>query len=516
MREEHVNRLERPNVVALSVAKVALSVRSKLLCAFLGITCLLLGLALFAMMALQQSNRRVEAMIHDQERIAYFNNIHTSFGEMNLMNLSLVIDQTPGDNSDEVFAFPAASFIGQIENLQIYIGQGTRRFVQPGSEDAKDIDAIRADLKNIKDKAAAMVRFRRQGRMEETADLGLDELFREIRSVQRDTHSLVRRVEQEMRDRASRTAEDQQSSRKMVAAAAATSIGLALLFGYAISSSLIWPVRRIGETLGVVARGNFEARVTVPNRDELGELAKNVNATSERLGNLYSKVETQRAELAAEHARSEALLYNLLPKDIAGRLKVEPERTIADSLPQVAILFADIVDFTPRASKLAPEDVVGFLNKIFSAFDQLANEHGLEKIKTIGDAYMVAAGIPSPCRDPVHRVAEMALDMQSTVAKLAQEFPEGLQVRIGLHTGPAVAGVIGNQKLFYDVWGETVNTASRMESHGDPGRIQVTTAAKEELDSDYIFVSRGTVDVKGVGEMETWWLTGKRVEPQRW
>lgn len=211
--------------------------------------------------------------------------------------------------------------------------------------------------------------------------------------------------------------------------------------------------------------------------------------------------------LEAEHARSEALLYNLLPEDIAARLKTEPGKTIADNLPQVAILFADIVDFTPRAASLPPEQVVGFLNRIFSTFDELAEKHGLEKIKTIGDAYMVAAGMPSQVGDPVHRIAEMALDMQRATNAMSPDFSEGLQVRIGLHAGPAVAGVIGNKKPFYDVWGETVNTASRMESHGEPGRIQVTKAAKEELEGDYYFEPRGTVEVKGMGTAETWWLS---------
>lgn len=512
MWERGIRNSQQTNLIVRSVAKAALSVRVKLLMAFLGITLLLLGLALFAVSALQQSNRRVDAMIHDQERIAYFNEIHLALSELNLMNLSLVIDQTPGDDSDEIFAFSTGNFIGQIENLQHHIAQGIRRFLQAGSKEFQTIDEIRADLGDIKTKAAAMVRFRRDGDMQNLAELGLDQIFRQVRSLQSDAYNLVQGAEAEMRDRANRNAEVYQSTRKMVVAAATIAMGAALFLGYAISSSLIWPMRRIGQTLSVVAEGDFAARVDVPNRDELGKLANDVNATSARLGDLYEQVETQRAELEAEYDRSEKLLYNLLPEDIAVRLKLEPDQTIADSLPKVAILFADIVDFTPRASKLPPEDVVGFLNKIFRLFDELADKHGLEKIKTIGDAYMVAAGMPSPVGDPVHRVAEMALDVQRSVAEMSPDFPDGLQVRIGLHAGPAVAGVIGNQKLFYDVWGETVNTASRMESHGEPGRIQVTGAAKEELEADYDFEPRGVVEIKGLGSVKTWFLIGSKTK----
>lgn len=224
----------------------------------------------------------------------------------------------------------------------------------------------------------------------------------------------------------------------------------------------------------------------------------------------YRIAETAESALEAEYERSEALLYNLLPEEIAARLKLEPDRTIADSLPNVAILFADIVDFTPRAARLPPEQVVGFLNRIFSVFDELADKHGLEKIKTVGDAYMVAAGMPSPVGGPVHRIAEMALDMQAAAQRMTQEFPEALQIGVGLHAGPAVAGVIGNKKLFYDVWGETVNMASRMESLGEPGRIQVTGPAYDALNSDYRFTERGAVEVKGMGIVQTWWLTGRR------
>lgn len=213
--------------------------------------------------------------------------------------------------------------------------------------------------------------------------------------------------------------------------------------------------------------------------------------------------------LEAEHARSESLLYNLLPNEIATRLKDAPGKTIADNLDHTAILFADIVGFTPRSAQMAPEELVEFLNRIFSTFDTLAEKHGLEKIKTIGDAYMVAAGLPQPVDKPVHRVAAMACDMLTAMQTFSKEIGDTVEVRIGIHTGPVVAGVIGHQKLFYDAWGDTVNTASRMESHGQAGRIQVTAAARDALKDDYVFEPRGSIEIKGIGALETWWLSPK-------
>ena len=196
---------------------------------------------------------------------------------------------------------------------------------------------------------------------------------------------------------------------------------------------------------------------------------------------LNSQVYQSETALAVEHARSEALLRNLLPDEIAVRLKNKPGEIIADGLPAVTMLFADIVDFTPRAAKMKPDDLVGFLNQIFSRFDVLTAERGLEKIKTIGDAYMVAAGLPVTREDHAAIVADMAFAMQSAVQDLSVKMGEQVQLRIGIHSGPAIAGVIGTSKVFYDVWGDTVNTASRMESHGEPGRIQVTAATKAVL-----------------------------------
>jgi adenylate cyclase len=213
--------------------------------------------------------------------------------------------------------------------------------------------------------------------------------------------------------------------------------------------------------------------------------------------------------LRDEQARSESLLLNILPRSIAERLKADT-RTIADQINSASILFADVVDFTPLAERLPPAEIVGMLDNLFSHFDLLAERHGLEKIKTIGDCYMVAAGVPSPRTDHAQALALMALDMQAAMQSADEVAHLGLQLRIGINSGPVVAGVIGRKRFLYDLWGDTVNTASRMESHGTPGQIQITPATKAMLDDAFVCEKRGTVALKGKAEMETFYLLGRR------
>ena len=208
-------------------------------------------------------------------------------------------------------------------------------------------------------------------------------------------------------------------------------------------------------------------------------------------------------------AQTDALLRNVLPESVADRLMIAPDRAIADSFKQATVLFADLVGFTPLSKGLGAEQTVKLLNDIFTEFDQLALKYDLEKIKTIGDAYMVAAGIPEPTSDHERKMALFALDMLAKINDISQAYEADLNVRIGIQTGPVTAGVIGRRKFSYDVWGPTVNLASRMESHGVIGRIHVTAAYKERLDQEFQFEPRGLIQVKGVGEVETWFLTGK-------
>ena len=213
--------------------------------------------------------------------------------------------------------------------------------------------------------------------------------------------------------------------------------------------------------------------------------------------------------LHIEQDKSERLLLNVLPKEIAQMLK-EDDQIIATRFPAITVLFADVVGFTPLSQDLSPEELVGILNEVFSYFDSLVDRYGLEKIRTIGDSYMVASGVPVPRDDHAHALALMALDMVGYVSPSGDLATRPLVFRLGISSGPAVAGVIGRAKFQYDVWGDTVNTASRMESHGVPGRIQLSSSTYALVKDDFVCEPRGVVDVKGKGPMETWFLVGVR------
>jgi guanylate cyclase len=215
------------------------------------------------------------------------------------------------------------------------------------------------------------------------------------------------------------------------------------------------------------------------------------------------------AALRGEQAKAETLLLNILPRSIADKLK-DHTQTIADQFSSASILFADVVDFTPMSENLAPADVVGLLDHLFSHFDALAERYGLEKIKTIGDCYMVAAGVPSPRPDHARALVLMALDMVDAMRFSDDVGHLGLELRIGINSGPVVAGVIGRKRFLYDLWGDAVNTASRMESHGTPGRIQITRATYELIADEFVCEPRGTIAVKGKGEMEAWYVVARR------
>ena len=216
------------------------------------------------------------------------------------------------------------------------------------------------------------------------------------------------------------------------------------------------------------------------------------------------------AQIQAEQEKSERLLLSILPKPVAEQLK-QGQTVIAESFPEATVLFADLVGFTPFAARNPPAKVVQTLSTTFSAFDRLTEHHGLEKIKTTGDEYMAAGGLPIPRPDHAEAAADLALDIQAKVAELAKDGKiDSMQIRIGIHSGPVIAGVIGTKKFAYDLWGDTVNTAHRMQSNCIVGGILVSDATYVRLRDEYLFREQGMSQVKGKGEMTTYLLTGRK------
>ena len=307
---------------------------------------------------------------------------------------------------------------------------------------------------------------------------------------------------------------------------------LARIYGYASPEELISSIQNIRQQSYVQPKRREELMVYLSKFGSISEAESQVrckdgstiwisediwtvqNAQGQVLyyeGTVHNITERRQmeTELRLQRQRTEGLLGNVLPYQIAQRLSTT-RQPIADSFDEVTVMFADLVDFTAVSAQISPKELVALLNQIFSAFDQLAEKYHLEKIKTIGDAYMVAAGLPGSKTNHAAAIAHMALDMQQVISQFSK--PDGLpfQLRIGINTGAVVAGVIGTQKLIYDLWGDTVNVASRMESTGKPGEIQVTTATYESLKEQFVLEKRGNISIKGRGEVTTYWLRDRQ------
>ena len=272
----------------------------------------------------------------------------------------------------------------------------------------------------------------------------------------------------------------------------AVGLALILLIGFLMDKLVLSRLARLSSDVRAVGSINdLKARVSASGRDELSNLGSSINGMLGGLEEAHEREQEYLAEIESEREKSDSLLLNVLPEEIAQRLK-QGENTIAASFQGVSVLFADVVDFTRLSAAIAPEQVIGLLNEVFSAFDRLTEKHGLEKIKTIGDAYMMVGGLPTPREDHAEAIAEMALDMQEEIERYNAQHGSSVQIRIGINSGPVVAGVIGTKKFIYDLWGDTVNTASRMESHGIEGSIQLTQATRELVRDKYELQEAGS------------------------
>ncbi|GAB7549097.1 adenylate/guanylate cyclase domain-containing protein [Cupriavidus basilensis] len=278
----------------------------------------------------------------------------------------------------------------------------------------------------------------------------------------------------------------------------------------------------LGEVLMRV-RNMLEVRLlhkeSLQHGKELERKVQELEASRETIVHQSDELRRLYEKLVREQQVTERLLLNVLPSPIAERLKLRsdliaagPPEIIADRFEEVSVLFADLVQFTRFSPALSPEGLVAVLNEIFADFDDIADDRGLEKIKTIGDAYMAAAGLPVPAVDHAARAAHMALDMLEYLDQFNERSGYGLQLRVGIHSGAVVAGVIGRRKFIYDLWGATVNIASRMESHGIAGRVQITDATRQRLGKPFLLEARGPINAKGIGELRTWLVTGRTTD----
>jgi adenylate cyclase len=292
----------------------------------------------------------------------------------------------------------------------------------------------------------------------------------------------------------------------IAAAAAFVGFGLARL-------RLIIPIVLIGLALHLYAWFNFPRSLARVSADQ--EVLDSLYVQAAITTVVLTAASVYYAFRLAERAKAEtdALLRNILPDSVVERLKAHPGEPIADSFAEASILFADISGFVALARRLGAERTVELLNSIVLEFDCLAAGHGVEKIKTIGDAYMVAAGIPEPVSDHLQRLARMALSMLEVVAEIRRRSGIDIAIRIGIASGPVMAGVIGSRKFSYDVWGDAVNLAARLESASEPGRILVCPNCRQRMDADFDFEPRGEVEIKGLGARETWYLVGEKRRP---
>lgn len=293
-------------------------------------------------------------------------------------------------------------------------------------------------------------------------------------------------------------------------------ICLGIVIGYMFTNIIIRPIRSLMKANEIVATGNFTTQVEIISRDEVGLLSVSFNDMVDKIRiqqealldysrTLEDKVRERTAQLAAEKEKSDNLLLNILPVSIADRLK-KKEDTIADRYDEVTVLFSDLVGFTQFSAKHTPKELVYKLNILFSKFDDLLDHYKIEKIKTIGDALMLVSGAPRRFKNHASEMAKMALHMYEELHSFNSEYGESLDLRIGIHTGPVVAGVMGKKKFTYDLWGDAVNTASRMESHGIPGIVHISDSTYQHIKDQFVIENRGKIEIKGKGKMNTYIL----------
>lgn len=509
---------DRPNFITRNVAAIGLSVRSKLLIAFLGITCLLVGLALFGLNSLRQANDRTAAMVRDQERFALLSEAYDYVSDLQTLALAAIVDPDNVNETTTVSEFASGGRVGnRVRYLLGFLGRSMRLVDGPDTTDGKLISRIRDDVLNLQPISAQIRNLHADGNYAAIEVLVVREFIPVTRRLQRLLFTRKQEIEKELVARAEVTAQAYLTSRDNIVAVGIAAVGVALLLGYSLSSALLWPIGRIRQALGRISGGGFDTRVSVPNRDELGELAVHVNETSEKLGTLYDEVEAQKATLAEWNAALETKvadqvveiertnrLRRFLPAQVAELITVAEDETdaLATRRGEITVLFADLRGFTTFANASAPDQVVGALNAFHETCGPLVEAEGGTLERFLGDGLMVLFGAPVPVEDAADRAVRLAISMRDAVPQAMAPYQSdhaSLGLGIGIGTGVATLGQIGFEgRRDYSAIGPAPNLAARLCDLAKAGQILLshTTVWKITLDAK----PAGTVDLKGIGE----------------
>lgn len=509
---------DRPNFIARSVAAIALSVRSKLLIAFLGITCLLVGLALFGLNSLQQANNRTEAMVLDQERYAVLSDTYGYVSDLQTLALAASIDPDNVDETTTASEFASGSRVGsRVNHLIGFLGRSLRQVGGPDTPDGQVITSIRDDVQRLQPVTARIRKLNTDGEYAVVEEVVVKEFIPVARRLQRELFTRMQEIEQELAARAEITTQAYLTSRQNIMAAGIAAVGVALLLGYSLSSSLLWPIGRIRQALGRIAGGGFDTRVSVPNRDELGELAVHVNETSEKLGALYNEVEEQKATLAEWNAALETKvadqvieiertnrLRRFLPTQVAELITGAESETdaLATRRGEITVLFADLRGFTTFANASAPDQVVGALNAFHETCGPLVEAEGGTLERFLGDGLMVLFGAPVPVEDAADRAVRLAISMRDAVPEamaVYQSNHASLGLGVGIGTGVATLGQIGFEgRRDYSAIGPAPNLAARLCDLAKDGQILLSHTTVWQMTMEA--TPAGTVDLKGIGD----------------
>ena len=519
-----------PNPLVRAVARLRISIRAKLLIAFLGITMLMTGLALFGLSALQQANARTEALIRDQERISVYYEIYGYMGDLMTLALgSAAFDPATRTSGGSIANNPGVLLADRVGDFEGEFARMRRRLTRNSAQDAERITGFISVMRDLGPVASQVRAIRDAGSLNGVETLVLGRIIPAAQGIQRDTYTVIQTIESRMAATARSTAQAYARSLQREIGAALTAIGVALLMGYAMSSALIWPVRRIGATLQKVANGAFGARVEVPNRDELGTLADGVNAMNAQLGQLYDEVEAQKAELEGWNTELETKvaqqvdeiqrtnrLRRFLPAQVADMIvESDNETSLLDTRRgEITVLFADLRGFTGFSNAMPPAEVIGALNAFHRCAGPVIEAHGGTIERFLGDGLMVLFGAPLAMEDAAQRAVDTALDIQAAMQAALERFragPDGqaLGLGIGIGTGVATMGQVGFEgRQDYSAIGPAPNLAARLCDKAAAGQIVISHATAWHVTATLEPV--GPFDLKGIGtEVAAFEVTGR-------